>query len=195
MVFLSYVSEDRKRVEPYYELLHSHGHNPWMDSRRILGGQNWDYEIRTALDRSEIIIVFVSKNSVDKRGYAQREIALALNKSEEKLVGEIYIIPIQLDEGDYPHLLKGIQFLQANKGDVSDALLASIDKANGRAEKKAQDAQTESEVRWTTSEGVSFYNGIPGYETKIEKINLVHHNTQMWQRYQSMLMVHLLDTP
>jgi len=172
MIFLSYVSEDRDRVEPYYELLKNHGHDPWMDSKNILGGQNWDYEIRLALDRSEIIIVFVSEQSVDKKGYAQREIALAVNKSEEKLVGDIYIIPIQLDDGDYPYLLKGIQFLQANKGDVADALLASVDQANGNAEKQAQVAQTKSEVRWHTSEATSSYNGIPGYETRIQKISL-----------------------
>lgn len=172
MIFLSYASEDRKRVEPFYELLDSHGHDPWMDTKKILGGENWDYEIQTALDRSDIIVVFVSKNSVDKRGYAQREIALALRKSEEKLVADIYIIPIQLDDGDYPHLLKGIQFLQAAKGDIYDSLLASIEKAKGRATEKTKSAQTESEVRWSTAEKTSLYNGIPGYETKIEKLSL-----------------------
>ena len=59
MIFLSYVSEDRSRVLPFYELLDSHGLNPWMDCKNILGGQNWDYEIKTALDRSDIVVQYL----------------------------------------------------------------------------------------------------------------------------------------
>lgn len=172
MIFLSYASQDRERVLPFYDLLDTHGLDPWMDCKKLLGGQNWDYEIKTALDRSEIVVVFVSDNSVDKRGYAQREIKLALDKFEEKVVGDIYIIPVQLDAGEYPHLLKGIQFLRVADEEVNEKLLASIKSANHTAKAKAEAVQVKSEVRWTVTEAKSSYNGIPGYSTSINRITV-----------------------
>lgn len=170
MIFLSYASEDRARVLPYYDLLDNHGFDPWMDCKKILGGQNWDYEIKTALDRSDLVAAFVSSNSVDKRGYAQREIKAAIDKYEEKLVGDIYIIPVQLDDGDFPHLLKGIQFIRASSEGSQDQLLKSVEAARKQTRKEAESAQSEAEVRWSIAEAQSSYSGIPGYSTNIGKI-------------------------
>lgn len=172
MIFLSYVKEDRERVLPFYDLLSSHGHDPWMDCKKIIGGQDWDYEIRRALDRSEIVVVFISNNSIDKRGYAQREIKLAIDKYEERLTGDIYIIPIQLEPGDFPHLLRSIQFIKASEGDVEEELLRSIEVASHKASEKIEAAQSEAEVRWSVIESKSSYSGIPGYSTTVSRLNV-----------------------
>jgi hypothetical protein len=42
----------------------------------------------------------VSKNSVDRRGYIQKELRLALEKYREKLVDDIFLIPVMLDDID-----------------------------------------------------------------------------------------------
>ncbi|WP_277982275.1 toll/interleukin-1 receptor domain-containing protein [Sphingomonas faeni] len=97
LIFFSYASPDRERVMPYYAFLADRGLNVWIDHKKLLGGQQWDYELRKALDRAAIIIMFVSDNSVNRRGYVQREIRLALTKIEEKLISDIYIIPVLLD--------------------------------------------------------------------------------------------------
>lgn len=172
MIFLSYVKEDRDRVLPFHGLLENQGHTCWMDVRNILGGQNWDYEIETALDRAEIVVVFISKNSIDKRGYAQREIKRAIEKYEEKLTGDIYIIPVQLDEGEFPHLLKGIQFIQCRDGGAEAKLLASVAAAKKISVEQNEVAQTDAEVRWQIDESRSEYDGIPGFATSIPKISL-----------------------
>ncbi len=175
MIFLSYVREDRSRVEPFYELLDAHSLDPWMDCKRILSGQNWDYEIATALERSEIIVVFVSENSVDKRGYAQKEIAFALEKSKEKLASDIYLIPVQLDPVNFPPSLKNIQFLQIegkSQSEVENELLRSIEAAQKRTKEKITEAQSKAEVRWHLEEAKSTYNGIPGYSTNIQRIEI-----------------------
>nr|WP_259953183.1 TIR domain-containing protein [Sulfitobacter mediterraneus] len=173
MIFLSYVSEDRARVMPFYELLDAHNLAPWMDCMCILSGQNWDYEITTALERSDIIIVFVSENSVDKRGYAQKEISFAIDRIKEKLVGDIYVIPIQLDPVDFPSPLKGIQFLQTEHKSstvVEQELLDAIQAALKKSNDKVSEAQTKAEVRWHLEASTSAYNGIPGYSTSIQRI-------------------------
>lgn len=172
MIFLSYVSEDRDRVLPFYDLLRDHGNHLWMDCKELVGGQNWDYEIGIALDRADIVIVFVSSNSVDKRGYAQREIKRAIDKYDEKLTGDIYIIPVQLDEGDFPDLLKGIQFIRVADGDAEGKLLTSIAAATKKTVTKKVTAQVDAEVSWQINESRSEYGGIPGFAISIPKIAL-----------------------
>ncbi|MEF9605479.1 toll/interleukin-1 receptor domain-containing protein, partial [Paracoccus sp. PXZ] len=161
MIFLSYVSQDRDRVNPYYELLESKGFDVWIDHKRILPGQNWNYEIRTALDRADQIIIFISENSVDKRGYAQREISIALEKLEEKLLSDIYIIPILLDDVDPPNILKKLHYLKSNGRNVSAELLRSIETASSKAKSIIEHTQKESDLKWGVTDAKSSYSGIP----------------------------------
>lgn len=171
MIFLSYASEDRARVEPVYDFLDNHSLDPWMDCRKLLGGQNWDYEIRTALDRSDIIVVFVSSNSVDKRGYAQREIKLALDRAQEKLVDDIFIVPVLLDNVAYVESLKSLQFLDAREPNFEHSLLSSVQKGVKNQTDIADDRREGDDVSWTVSEVKSGYNGIPGYSTTVARLD------------------------
>ena len=74
IVFLSYARPDRDCVARYFDELQGKGFNVWMDHIRLKPGQNWDFEIQRALDTAAIIVVFLSKNSTDRRGYLQREL-------------------------------------------------------------------------------------------------------------------------
>jgi hypothetical protein len=110
LIFLTYASPDKERVLDYYAYLEEAGFSIWMDCKQLKAGQKWDHAIRTAFDKASIIVAFVSENSYQRRGYVQRELALALRKLEEKLPDDIYIIPVMLDEGvDIPCQLKDIQ--------------------------------------------------------------------------------------
>ena len=84
-VFLSYASPDRERVTPYFDWLVSRGFDVWLDCKRLKAGQDWNFEIRRELEKAAIIVVFISNNSVDRRGYVQREIKLALDQAEPKI--------------------------------------------------------------------------------------------------------------
>ena len=72
-IFLSYASPDKDKILPFFEWLDKEGFNVWMDYHRIMPGQNWDLYIKHALEEATIIISFISKNSIDRRGYIQRE--------------------------------------------------------------------------------------------------------------------------
>ncbi len=63
-VFMSYARPDRERVLSFFEWLSSRGINVWMDSRSIKAGQNWEYEIYRALDRSAFVLAFYFKTFV-----------------------------------------------------------------------------------------------------------------------------------
>ena len=45
-VFLCHASEDVDTVATMYDFLKNAGHEPWLDKRRLLPGQEWKKEIR-----------------------------------------------------------------------------------------------------------------------------------------------------
>src|SRR5580693_2372912 len=92
-VFLCHGSEDKYFVRTVYDKLEKDGFNPWLDERDIVGGQDWDLEIKRAVRSSDAILVFLSNTSVSKSGYVQKEIKLALDVADEKPEGSIFIIP------------------------------------------------------------------------------------------------------
>lgn len=165
LIFLSYASPDRERVFEYYDYLSSKGFQVWMDKRRIKGGQNWDFEIKRALQKATIIIVFISQNSVDRRGYAQREIKIALDQANDRLVDDIYVIPVLLDAGiAIPPELAQIQVLIPEDGDQMEAAAEAIDLQLERLGAESARIQGETELRWTLTSHKDSWDGLPGYE-------------------------------
>ena len=57
-----------------------------------------EVEIPKAIRASDYILIFLSKTSVAKRGYVQKEFKLALEVLREIPEGTIYAIPVRLDE-------------------------------------------------------------------------------------------------
>jgi CheY-like chemotaxis protein len=135
-IFLSYASPDLARVTPYFEHLQARGFEVWMDCKKLKAGQHWGSEIRRALDEAAVIVVFVSANSIDRRGYVQREIKIALEKAEEKLLSDIYLIPVIIDDNvEIPVALKHLHCINAREGDafaaIEDALKYQLDIISG----------------------------------------------------------------
>ncbi|WP_400765802.1 toll/interleukin-1 receptor domain-containing protein [Methylosinus sporium] len=127
LIFVSYASPDRHRVLPIADWLEQQGLNIWMDAKRLMPGQNWDFEINRALDKSCIILIFISSNSIDRRGYIQKELRAALDKAKEKLIDDIYIIPIIIDiDLDIPEQLRHIQCIRISESDYKNVIYKSI---------------------------------------------------------------------
>jgi|SRR4051794_1638276 hypothetical protein len=97
-VFISYAKEDKNTAEKLYDFLTLYHYEPWLDKKKLLPGQDWNTEIRLALKRADFIVMLLSRTSVEKRGFVQREFKLALEYYEEKLDSDIYIIPCKIDD-------------------------------------------------------------------------------------------------
>src|SRR4051812_22751668 len=82
-VFLCHASEDKAPVRRAYDQLKSAGFAPWLDEKDLLPGQDWEEEIPRALKASVAVLVFLSRTSVSKRGYVQREFRLAFDTLQE----------------------------------------------------------------------------------------------------------------
>lgn len=104
-VFLCHASGDKPKVRELYSYLKRRGVQPWLDAVDLLAGQNWQTEIPKALESSDTIIICLSKGSVDKAGYVQKEIKFALDKALEMPEGHIFIIPARFDECNVPYSL------------------------------------------------------------------------------------------
>jgi TolB-like protein len=65
-IFLSYAREDRGCAEKLARVLETAGHEVWWD-RRLDGGEEFSAEIEAALDKSDVVLVAWSKESVRSR--------------------------------------------------------------------------------------------------------------------------------
>src|SRR3989304_9420404 len=98
-VFLCHASDDKPAVRKLYASLKSVPWiDPWLDEENLLPGQDFDLEIYKATRDADAIIICLSKVSVAKEGYVNKEIRRALDIAQEKLEGAIYVIPLRLDD-------------------------------------------------------------------------------------------------
>ncbi|MBE7384427.1 MAG: toll/interleukin-1 receptor domain-containing protein [Leptolyngbya sp. SIO1E4] len=112
-IFLAHAKEDKDVVIGLYDRLKQQGYQPWLDEKDLLPGQNWRDEIPKAIRESDIFIACLSKLSVAKQSYVQREFRMALNELADKPPGTIYLIPLRLDDCQIPELRQneyGINF-------------------------------------------------------------------------------------
>jgi hypothetical protein len=115
LIFLSYAKEDGSKVKVIYKKLRREHLNPWLDIADLLPGQEWDKVIIKTIRHARFVIVFLSKNSVNKRGYVQKEIKEALDAAEMMPEGEIFIIPVRLEECEVPERLSTLQWIDIFK--------------------------------------------------------------------------------
>lgn len=125
-IFLSYTQDDEKQVNELYQVLSKVGFKPWMDKKDILGGETWERKIEKALEQSDFFVACLSKKSVDRRGFLQRETKQALDIWQNKLDSDIYIIPLKLEECELPESLRKFQIVPLYEDDGYERLIEAI---------------------------------------------------------------------
>jgi hypothetical protein len=60
------------------------GFDPWLDKEKLLPGQEWKDKIVTAVNSTDVMIVCLSRRSINKEGYVEKEIRYALELADEK---------------------------------------------------------------------------------------------------------------
>lgn len=101
--FISYAREDRDVARRLYRDLSESGAQPWLDVENLLGGQDWQLAIGSAIRESSHFVAVISHRSVGKRGFVQREVAQALRILETFPPDEVYVIPVRLDDAQPRH--------------------------------------------------------------------------------------------
>jgi hypothetical protein len=104
-VFLCHSHEDKPTVHDLYKRLRAEGLDPWLDKEKIFGGQDWRQETLKALRNSHAVIVCLSKESINKRGFVQNEIKQAIDVANEQPEGTNFLMPLKLEECKIPEQL------------------------------------------------------------------------------------------
>lgn len=130
-VFLCHASQDKPAVRELRQRLLAEGWiDPWLDEEKLLPGQDWDLEIKRAVEASDAVIVCISSQSISKEGYVQKELRKVLDLALEKPEGTIFIIPLRLDECEPPASLKSwhyVDYFPEKQRDVAyERLLKSL---------------------------------------------------------------------
>lgn len=111
-VFLCHASEDKPKVRELYSRLRQDGVQPWFDEIDLVGGIEWDIEIRKTVRSCDVILVCLTELSASKTGYGQKEIRFALDVADEKPDGTIYIIPLLFEKCEVPYRLEKWQWIR-----------------------------------------------------------------------------------
>ncbi len=110
-IFISYAKEDRTKVKRLYQRLKNEQLTPWIDMEDLLPGDDWERAILGAIRSAHFVIVFLSNHSINKRGYVQKEIKEALDLADRMPEGQIFIIPVRLNDCVVPERLVKWQWI------------------------------------------------------------------------------------
>jgi hypothetical protein len=127
-VFLTYAHRDKKAVRKLYDYLTGNRIKVWLDEKELLPGQNWQYEIRQAILRSDIVIVCLSRQFNKQGGFRHKELKIVLDKARSIPEGEIFLIPIRLEECRVLQPLRQWQYMDLFAVDGYKRLLLTLRK-------------------------------------------------------------------
>ncbi len=125
-VFLCHSSGDKETVRILYQRLSGDGFDPWLDENKLLPGQEWELEIRKAVQKSDIIIICLSENSINRKGFVQKEIKYALDIADEQPEGAIFLIPLRLEACETPERLRHKHRVDFFKADGYERLVSAL---------------------------------------------------------------------
>lgn len=144
-IFLSYVHKDEEIVKDLYQKLSKAGFKPWMDKKDIVPGEKWRDSISRAIKNSDFFLICLSLNSVNRRGFLQKEIRQALEICQELLDSDIYLIPGRLEDCTVPESLHEFQAVDLFRKEGWTRLLSAIQK--GMEQRSSFEVSTDMERR------------------------------------------------
>jgi len=108
-VFLSYAHEDEALVRKVQLRLQRNGFEVWMDKTDIQPGERWEGVIRQAVHDADCFVLCVTRCSVSKDGFFERELKEALEIWKSNLDTDYRIVPALLENVQLPKELNQFQ--------------------------------------------------------------------------------------
>lgn len=127
MIFLSYAHEDASIAKSVFDRLHRRSRPVFFDKDYLLPGMDWRLEIEERLAQCRLFVVILSRNSVAKEGFVQKEIRLALERAEMMPEGSIFIIPVVAGGVTVPRRLRKYQWINVDDEEGLRDLASAIE--------------------------------------------------------------------
>lgn len=104
--FISYVREDKDRVDRLEAILKAAGVEVWRDTAALWPGENWRTKIREAVTKDALaFIACFSTNSEAREVSGQNEeLVLALDQLRLRRPDQVWLIPVRFDDCQVPDL-------------------------------------------------------------------------------------------
>ncbi len=168
-VFVSYAKEDRDLALKYYDMIRQEGASPWMDVKHLLPGQNWEAEIDKALSNANVVVLLLSRKSINKRGFVQREANDAIGRLKYKQPTDIYVIPLLLEPCDVPsHIAERLQYVDLSNTGAWSQVQASLKLAAEQQSIELIKGLEAGPFRVFIDTLEEQWHGSPGHDIKIE---------------------------
>lgn len=129
-VVLCYSKESQTSARELYRWLKNEGFSPWMDCEDLVGGQDWEFEIRKTIRGARAVIVCMTERLPGKRGFIQREIKFALDEATQQPEGAIFIVPVRMEDCSVPDRLTSFQWIDLFESSGHERLRQSLDKTH-----------------------------------------------------------------
>jgi len=127
-VFLCHAHNDKAAVHKLYHSITKDGINAWLDTEKLRPGQDWEYEIRKAILKSDVVIICLSRAFNKQHGYRHEELKIALEKAHVLANNDIFIIPVRLEECDMPQSLHHLHRVDLFEDDGYKKLIRTLRK-------------------------------------------------------------------
>ncbi len=124
-VFLSHSWADKPTARLLATRLADRGIRVWLDEDEIKIGDSLIEKIREAIDVVEYVVVLLSETSV-RSEWVRREVDVAMN---QEIDGKrVKVLPVRLDECDFPGFLLGKLYADLRREDQTDSVVEMIER-------------------------------------------------------------------
>jgi hypothetical protein len=128
-VFLSYGSEDRRRVLRLYNRLRREKFlKPWFDTKDLIPGDDWEATIDDAIGHSDAVVILFSARTVRKKGFFQSEIGRVLKIADQQPEGTAFVLPAKIESCEVPNRLSRWQYVELFRPEGFRELLKGLRK-------------------------------------------------------------------
>ncbi len=107
IVFICYCKQDVSMATEIFEALQSHGAAPWLDKECLVHGDDWEREIKRAVEKADAFVACL-RPGFDDIGYRQKEVRLALETLKLRPPDRGFIIPFLIEPCSLPEWCNSI---------------------------------------------------------------------------------------
>ena len=120
-IFISSAHEDRETAETLAQAFAEQGCSVWWDDR-LRAGENWDQQIKDAINDARVCVVILSAASSPSRPWISKEWSAMLESSWRRQ--DLRLCPVRIEDVDIPPFLRKWQSLKLSdtKSDVEDVV-------------------------------------------------------------------------